>query len=544
METAVEQIPLESFLFVSAILFSTGVYGVLSRRNAVQIIMSVELMLNAVAVNFVAFAAYTDPELFRGLIFAVFVIIIAAAEVGLALGIILRVFRTRATANVDEVSRSNGNHGTGLAPAGDPRRSLHRSRSSKFLKIPLPREGDFIGVGASIAAFIIMLMVALRPLRPAAGCRCRAGQQQRRLRLDQRSRSIDFVLRVGFHVDQITSSCSSCVTFIALMVNIYSLGYMHGEPRYGWFFAVALALRRLDARRWCSPTTCCCSTSPGSCVGVCSFLLIGFYYERRSAAEAAKKAFITTRFGDVGLLIGIILLWRADRHLQHPGRSSRWRETGAVRQVATSRSSTLFLFAGACGKSAQFPLPRLAAGRDGGPDAGLRADPRRDDGRRRRLPRRAHAAAVRGRATACPSRHGRSASITTLLAAFMGLVADRHQARRRLLHAQQPRADVRRARLGGAASARRCSTCSSHAFFKALLFLCCGSVIHATDEQEVDKLGGLWKQDADHRRRRSSSARMAMAGLVPFSGFWAKDEILVDAATSTARIIPLVLILR
>jgi NADH:ubiquinone oxidoreductase subunit K len=103
VETAAEQIPLESFLFVSAILFSLGVYGVLSRRNAVQILMSVELMLNAVAVNFVAFATYTDSELFRGQIFAIFVIIIAAAEVGLALGIILRVFRNRQTANVDEV---------------------------------------------------------------------------------------------------------------------------------------------------------------------------------------------------------------------------------------------------------------------------------------------------------------------------------------------------------------------------------------------------------------------------------------------------------
>ena len=103
METAAEQIPLESFLFVSAILFSLGVYGVLSRRNAVQILMSVELMLNAVAVNFVAFGVYTDPELFRGLIFAIFVIIVAAAEVGLALGIILRVFRNRGTSNVDEV---------------------------------------------------------------------------------------------------------------------------------------------------------------------------------------------------------------------------------------------------------------------------------------------------------------------------------------------------------------------------------------------------------------------------------------------------------
>ena len=105
METAVEQIPLENFLFVSAVLFSLGVYGVLARRNAVLILMSVELMLNAVAVNFVAFAVYTDGTLFRGLIFAIFVIIVAAAEVGLALGIILRIFRNRATANVDEVNQ-------------------------------------------------------------------------------------------------------------------------------------------------------------------------------------------------------------------------------------------------------------------------------------------------------------------------------------------------------------------------------------------------------------------------------------------------------
>jgi NADH:ubiquinone oxidoreductase subunit K len=104
IQVAAEQIPLESFLFVSAVLFSIGAYGVLSRRNAVLILMSVELMLNAVALNFVAFSTYIDPELFRGLIFAVFVIIVAAAEVGLALGIILRVFRNRATANVDEVS--------------------------------------------------------------------------------------------------------------------------------------------------------------------------------------------------------------------------------------------------------------------------------------------------------------------------------------------------------------------------------------------------------------------------------------------------------
>lgn len=103
--TSPADIPLENFLFVSAVVFAIGVYGVLSRRNAVHILMSVELMLNAVAVNFVAFAVYTDGEMFHGMIFAVFVIAIAAAEVGLALGIILRVFRNRATANVDEVNQ-------------------------------------------------------------------------------------------------------------------------------------------------------------------------------------------------------------------------------------------------------------------------------------------------------------------------------------------------------------------------------------------------------------------------------------------------------
>jgi NADH:ubiquinone oxidoreductase subunit K len=96
-------VPLAQFIALSAVLFSIGVYGVLARRNAVLIIMSVELMLNAVSINLVAFAIYTAPSLFVGIIFAVFVITVAAAEVGLALAIVLRVFRNRGTANVDEV---------------------------------------------------------------------------------------------------------------------------------------------------------------------------------------------------------------------------------------------------------------------------------------------------------------------------------------------------------------------------------------------------------------------------------------------------------
>ncbi len=103
MEVVAQGVPLENFLVLSAALFSIGVYGVLARRNAILILMSVELMLNAVSINMVAFAVYTAPSLFVGIIFAVFVITIAAAEVGLALGIVLRVFRNRGTAMVDEI---------------------------------------------------------------------------------------------------------------------------------------------------------------------------------------------------------------------------------------------------------------------------------------------------------------------------------------------------------------------------------------------------------------------------------------------------------
>ena len=96
-------IPIENFLVLSSILFSLGIYGVLARRNAVLILMSVELMLQAVSINFIAFAVYLSPDQFTGLIFAIFVITVAAAEVGLALAIVLRIYRNKATANVDEV---------------------------------------------------------------------------------------------------------------------------------------------------------------------------------------------------------------------------------------------------------------------------------------------------------------------------------------------------------------------------------------------------------------------------------------------------------
>src|SRR5687768_2233254 len=97
-------VPLENYLVLSGIIFSLGVYGVLARRNAVMILMSIELMLNAVSLNFIAFAAYLDPDRVIGAIFAIFVFTVAAAEVGLALAIVIRLFRNRQTSNVDEAA--------------------------------------------------------------------------------------------------------------------------------------------------------------------------------------------------------------------------------------------------------------------------------------------------------------------------------------------------------------------------------------------------------------------------------------------------------
>jgi len=94
-------IPLENFLIRSGVLFAIGLFGVMARRSAILILMSVELMLAGVSINFVAFATYLDGDAFSGLVFALFVITVAAAEVGLALGIVLRLFRERRTAYVD-----------------------------------------------------------------------------------------------------------------------------------------------------------------------------------------------------------------------------------------------------------------------------------------------------------------------------------------------------------------------------------------------------------------------------------------------------------
>ena len=207
----------------------------------------------------------------------------------------------------------------------------------------LPRQIAYLSVLAILGGFVVFWYVLVEFLSTGGGVYSRewftAG---------------DVVLSWGIIVDELSIVMLGLVTFVALAVQVYSLSYMKDQPgSYSWFFAVhslfAAAMLTLVLAdnflllyiAW-------------ELVGVCSFLLIGFWYERRSAAEAAKKAFITTRIGDVGLLIGILLLFNETGtfdlttifHIAEQGGISS----------GTLTASLLLIFLGAMGKSAQFPL--------------------------------------------------------------------------------------------------------------------------------------------------------------------------------------------
>jgi len=219
----------------------------------------------------------------------------------------------------------------------------------------LPRKGDFVAIIAVVLSFLGFIFVAadLFGQLPAAAADLTnntSGFQW--LSVDK----ADFSLRIGFRVDQITIVMLAAVTIVGMLVQIYSLGYMahtdehghkHYEPRYGWYYAVlSLFIASMLTLVLADNFLLLYITWEG--VGICSFLLIGHYWERRSAAEAAKKAFITTRLGDVFLLIGVILLWREAGtfdmqtifHMAEEGGFDKWYLTMA----------TLFLFGGAMGK--------------------------------------------------------------------------------------------------------------------------------------------------------------------------------------------------
>ncbi len=224
----------------------------------------------------------------------------------------------------------------------------------------LPRGGDFIAIGA-IAGLV-------RTVLPGPSRSSRQGSTARSSfpagRAGNGCNFGDFEIRVGFFVDPIAIVMLAVVSFVALLVQIYSVGYMRGDPKYGWYFT-CMSLFAASMLTLVLADNLLLLYAAWELVGFCSFLLIGFWWERRSAAEAAKKAFITTRIGDVGFLIGILLLWnQADTF--DISEIIAFAEDGGFNDAdiggiglsgnAYLTISVLFLFAGAVGKSGQFPL--------------------------------------------------------------------------------------------------------------------------------------------------------------------------------------------
>jgi NADH-quinone oxidoreductase subunit L len=381
----------------------------------------------------------------------------------------------------------------------------------------LPRKGDWLSVLAIGTSFVLFFFV----LHDLTDALARGGEFTAVHSGREWVRIGSFNLRIGFQVDQLAAVMLAVVSFISLMVQVYSLGYMKGDKRYGWYFAVqSLFAAAMLTLVLADNFLLLYFAWEG--VGLCSFLLIGHYHERRSAAEAAKKAFITTRLGDVGLLIGAILLYRSVGTFD----MSTIFDAARSGQIdhAYLTAAVLLILLGAMGKSAQFPFHVWL------PDAMEGPTP---------VSALIHAATmvvagvylvartmplfqeVDGTLIAVTT----VGLITTFMSAAMGLVMT--DIKRVVAYSTLNSLGLMFIALGTGSVTVALLYVFTHAFFKALLFLASGSVYHATDELEVTQMGGLAKKMPVTAAVFTLGA-MSMAGLVPLAGFWNKDELLLS----------------
>src|SRR3712207_338729 len=189
---------------------------------------------------------------------------------------------------------------------------------------------------------------------------------------------------VGVYIDGLAAVMLVVVCFVSLMIQLYSGGFMEGDRRFAWYYPVlnlftASMLGLVLAPNFIELYIC------WELVGLCSYLLIGHWFEKPSARDAAQKAFIVTRIGDAALFIGIIIFWRATGTTSFDGISEA-AQAGFVGGALFTAAGGVGFFGGG-GEERAVPLTRVVAGRDGGSDAGLGPDPRRHHGRCGGLPR-------------------------------------------------------------------------------------------------------------------------------------------------------------
>ncbi len=324
----------------------------------------------------------------------------------------------------------------------------------------------------------------------------------------------------GIVVDPLAVVMLGLVTFVALLVQVYSLGYMRGDPRFGWYFAVH-SLFAASMLTLVLADNFLLLYVAWELVGICSYLLIGFWHERPAAKEAAKKAFIVTRIGDVGLLVGILLLWREVGSFSMSAAFDAAR-SGTMSEGVTT-AAALLLFLGAMGKSAQVPFHVWL------PDAMEGPTP---------VSALIHAATmvVAGVylvARAFPIFQAYDADpllvvaiiglVTALMAATIALVAT--DLKRVLAYSTISHLGLMMLSLGAFGYTAAVFHLLAHGFAKALLFLGAGSVLHSTEEQDIRRMGGLRKV-MPLTALVFLVAALSLGGIPILAGFWSKDEIL------------------
>ena len=343
-----------------------------------------------------------------------------------------------------------------------------------------------------------------------------------------------FNLEIGILVDPLTAIMLVVVTTIGACVQIYSVGYMHGDPRFSRFFAY-LSLFLFSMLGLVVANNFFMIFIFWEMVGLTSYLLIGFWFEKDSAADACKKAFITTRIGDLGFLVGLFMLAFYAGTLNY-GAVFDQVSAGMI-PVGILTAIAIFIFMGAVGKSAQFPLHVWL------PDAMEGPTP---------VSALIHAATMVAAGVYLVARTmalfvgSAEASmvvaiigiITSFIAATIALT--QNDIKRVLAYSTVSQLGYMIMALGLYGYDTNLGHHSpgfyagtfhlmTHAFFKGLLFLAAGSVIHAIHTNNIQEMGGLWKK-LKFTAPAFCIASLSISGIFPLAGFWSKDEIVASAS--------------
>ncbi len=334
----------------------------------------------------------------------------------------------------------------------------------------------------------------------------------------------NFKVDFGFLLDQLSLLWLLFVTGIGSLIHLYSISYMHDDENMHKFFAY-LNLFVFFMITLVMGSNLLVLFIGWEGVGLCSYLLIGFWYKNQDYNDAAKKAFIMNRIGDLGLLIGIFILGFATNTLDYMGIKTAL-ETADTNLYTWYSIAALFLFIGACGKSAQIPLYTWL------PDAMAGPTP---------VSALIHAATMVTAGIFMITRLNFLFDLasdvqtiiavigaaTALIAATIGLF--QNDIKKVLAYSTVSQLGLMFMALGFGAYEIAVFHVITHAFFKACLFLGSGSVIHALHgEQDMRNMGGLRKAMPVTFITMLLSS-LAISGIFPLSGFWSKDEILMTA---------------